>query len=114
VGQTYYVAVYAGAGGGSGDFTLAIWPTSGTPPSQYGQDCDAVLGDPASGPITPCGSNMSFGAPGFVGPGIVCDLPYTAGGCPRSCLLSGERNIVWFRLPISANGNLSLSAPAQM
>jgi len=52
---------------------------------------------------------MSFGAPGFVGSGIVCDLPYPAGGCPASCLLSGERNIVWFRLPISANGNLSFS-----
>jgi hypothetical protein len=52
---------------------------------------------------------MSFGAPGFVGPGIVCDLPYPAGGCPASCLTSGERNIVWFRLPISANGNLSFS-----
>jgi len=109
VGQTYYVAVFAGAGGGSGDFTLAIWPTDGTPPSQYGQDCDAVAGDPASGPITPCGSTMSFGAPGFVGPGIVCDLPYPVGGCPASCLTSGERNIVWFRLPISANGNLSFS-----
>jgi len=109
VGQTYYVAVFAGATGGSGDFTLAIWPTSGTPPSQYGQDCDAVAGDPATGPITPCGSTMSFGAPGFVGPGIVCDLPYPAGGCPASCLSSGERNIVWFRLPISANGNLSFS-----
>lgn len=109
VGQTYYVAVFAGARGGSGDFTLAIWPPSGTPPSQYGQDCDAVPGDPATGPITPCGATMSFGAPGFVGPGIVCDLPYTAGGCPGSCLTSGERNIVWFRLPISANGNLSFS-----
>jgi|GEM_PF-1147435 len=109
VGQTYYVAVFAGAGGGSGDFTLAIWPTSGTPPSQYGQDCDAVAGDPATGPIIPCGATMSFGAPGFVGSGIVCDLPYPAGGCPASCLLSGERNIVWFRLPISANGNLSFS-----
>lgn len=109
VGQTYYVAVFAGAVGGSGDFTLAIWPTSGTPPSQYGQDCDAVAGDPATGPIIPCGSSMSFGAPGFVGPGIVCDLPYTAGGCPASCLTSGERNIVWFRLPINANGNLSFS-----
>jgi len=109
VGQTYYVAVFAGAGGGSGDFTLAIWPTSDDPPSQYGQDCDAVAGDPATGPIIPCGATMSFGAPGFVGPGIVCDLPYPVGGCPISCLTSGERNIVWFRIPISANGNLSFS-----
>jgi hypothetical protein len=108
VGRTYYVAVFAGAGGGSGDFTLAIWPTSGTPPSQYGQDCDAVAGNPATGPIIPCGPTMSFGAPGFLGPGIVCDLPSTT-GCPNSCLSSGERNIVWFRIPISANGNLSFS-----
>jgi hypothetical protein len=103
------VAVFAGAGGVSGDFTLAIWPTSDPPPSLHGQDCDAVAGDPASGPITPCGSTMSFGAPGFVGPGIVCDLPEDPRGCPASCLISGELNIVWFRLPISANGNLSFS-----
>jgi len=111
VGQTYYVAVYAGAGatGGSGNFTLAIWPTGSTPPSQYGQDCDAVAGDPASGPIIPCGPTMSFGASGLGRPGIVCDLPYPAPGCPGSCLSFGERHIVWFRLPISANGNLSFS-----
>jgi len=109
VGETYYVAVFAGAGRGSGDFTLAIWPTGDPPPSQYGQDCDGVAGDPATGPVIPCGPNMSFGAPGFVGPGIVCDLPYPVGGCPVSCLSAGERNIVWFRIPISANGNLSFS-----
>ncbi len=33
VGQTYYVAVFAGAGGGAGDYTLAIWQTASTPPS---------------------------------------------------------------------------------
>ncbi len=109
VGQVYYVAVFAGADGGSGDYTLAIWPTAGSPPTQYGQDCDAVPGNPATGPIIPCGATMSFGAPGFVGPGIVCDLPHPAGGCPASCLTSGERNIVWFRLPIAANGNLSFA-----
>jgi len=109
VGQTYYVAVYAGATGGSGNFTLAIWPTGSTPPSQYGQDCDAVAGDPASGPIIPCGSTMSFGASGLGRPGIVCDLPHPAPGCPGSCLSFGERHIVWFRLPINANGNLSFS-----
>lgn len=109
VGQVYYVAVFAGAGGGSGDYTLAIWPTAGTPPSQYGQDCDAIPGNPATGPITSCGATMSFGAPGFLGPGIVCDLPTSGTGCPASCLSSGERNIVWFRIPIAANGNLSFA-----
>ncbi len=109
VGQVYYIAVFAGADGGSGDYTLAIWPTASTPPSQYGQDCDPTPGNPATGPITPCGATTSFGAPGFVGPGIVCDLPYPAGECPASCLTSGERNIVWFRLSIAANGNLSFA-----
>ncbi len=110
VGQTYYVAVF----GGVGDYSLAIWETASQPPSQYGQDCDMVVGNPATGPIVPCGSSMTFGAPGFVGSGIVCDLPYPVSGCPNSCLVSGERNVVWFRLPISANGNLEFSIQPAM
>jgi len=109
VGQTYYVAVVAGSGGGAGDYTLAIWETASAPPSQYGQDCEAVPGNPASGPLPVCSSTFSVGAPGFLGPGFTCDLPYPAGGCPASCLTSGERNFVWIRLPISANGNLSFA-----
>ncbi len=109
VGQTYYVAVGAGAGGGVGDYTLAIWETGGTAPSQFGQDCDAIAGNPASGPLPVCSSTFSVGAPGFLGSGFTCDLPYPASGCPASCLTSGERNIAWFRIPINANGNLSFS-----
>jgi len=82
VGQTYYVAVVAGSGGGAGDYTLAIWETASAPPSQYGQDCEAVPGNPASGPLPVCSSTFSVGAPGFLGPGFTCDLPYPAGGAP--------------------------------
>lgn len=109
VGQTYYVAVFAGSSGGSGDYVLGIWETAGQPPSQYGQDCGALPGNPASGPLPVCSPTFSVGAPGFLGSGFTCDLPYPAGGCPASCLASGERNIVWLRLPIDNNGNLSFA-----
>lgn len=112
VGQTYYIAVFGASG--SGDYTLAIWETAAQPPSQFGQDCNAISGNPATGPLPVCSSTFSVGAPGFLGSGFTCDLPYPASGCPGSCLTSGERNIVWLRLPIASSGNLSFAiTPAQ-
>ncbi|MDW8417698.1 MAG: hypothetical protein RML92_09140, partial [Bacteroidia bacterium] len=111
VGQVYYLAVFPGIAGGLGDYTLGIWETASSPPSQYGQDCNQIPGDPATGPIKVCSNNFSIGAPGFLGAGFSCDLPFpvSGSGCPVSCLLAGERNIAWFLLPIQSNGHLSFN-----
>ena len=91
-GNTYFIRV-DGRNNLVGTFSLiAVDGTQPYPPI-YGQDCGA--------PIAVCGTNMNMGDPGFIGFGLNCDLPYPAGGCPASCLIAGEKNIVYYQFDVN-------------
>ncbi|MGV3631076.1 MAG: T9SS type A sorting domain-containing protein [Bacteroidota bacterium] len=92
VGSTLWIRVdgYASA---TGTFSiLAIDGNNAITPIP-GQDC----GDP--NPV--CQAVMSVSNPGYSGYGNICDLPTSY------CLASGERNVVWYRVPVSAAGTLN-------
>lgn len=84
-------------GNGNTTGTFSILAVDGDSPLTAipGQDC----GDP--NPV--CNNIMSVSNPGYSGFGSICDLPNTY------CLASGERNVVWYRVPISVAGDLNFS-----
>lgn len=89
-GTTVYIRV-DGENNLTGDFgILAIDGTTSFPGVQ-GQDC--------SQPNPVCNSYMTISNPGYSGNGNICDIPSTG-----YCLSSGERNVVWYRVPISGAG----------
>lgn len=89
---TVYIRVdgYASA---TGTFSILAIDGNNSITPIPGQDC----GDP--NPV--CQSVMSVSNPGYSGFGNICDLPTSY------CLASGERNVVWYRVPISAAGTLN-------
>ncbi len=104
-GETYYIVVSSRGGALSGDYVITLWNTATPPPPQSFQDC--VDGAPPFNALVPCNRRMNFGLPGFRGSGTICDFPYPApGSCPGNCISTGERNAMYFYLPINANGNL--------
>lgn len=89
-GSTVYIRV-DGENDLTGDFgILAIDGTTSFPGVQ-GQDC--------SQPNPVCNSYMTISNPGYSGNGNICDIPSSG-----YCLASGERNVVWYRVPISTAG----------
>ncbi|MGQ9863450.1 MAG: T9SS type A sorting domain-containing protein [Bacteroidia bacterium] len=105
-GATYYIRI-DGQGSNQGTFTLTVIdPATQSLPPLPGQDCINSL---TNGALPVCGSLISVGTPGFQGYGNYCNLPYPAGGCPGSCLTSGEKNVVVYNIPINANGTLEFS-----
>lgn len=93
-GQTYYVRV---DGNNSATGTFSILAVDGNNPINPipGQDC----GDP--NPV--CNTVMAVSNPGYSGYGNICDLPTSY------CLSSGERNVVWYRVPISSAGTFTFN-----
>lgn len=94
VGSTLYISV-DGSYATTGTFSILAIDGSQSFPSIPGQDC----GDP--NPV--CNTVMSVSNPGYSGSGNNCDLPTSY------CLASGERNVVWYRVPISAAGTLEFN-----
>lgn len=94
-GTTVYIRV-DGESNATGNFTItAIDPTVTVLPGIQGQDC--------SQPNPVCQSTMSVSNPGYSGNGNMCDIPTSY------CLASGERNVVWYRVPISTGGTLNFN-----
>jgi len=94
-GTTVYIRV-DGESNATGNFTItAIDPTVTVLPGIQGQDC--------SQPNPVCQSTMSVSNPGYSGNGNICDIPTSY------CLASGERNVVWYRVPISTGGTLNFN-----
>ena len=93
-GNTYFFRV-DGANSTTGNFSILAVDGNNSLNPIPGQDC----GDP--NPI--CQSVMSVSNPGYAGFGSVCDLPSTY------CLASGERNVVWYRVPIANAGDLNFN-----
>jgi hypothetical protein len=91
-GGTYYIAV-DGTTSLTGTFSILAIDGTTTFPTVAGMDC------PAPNPV--CTSSFSVSNPGYSGYGSTCDLPSSY------CLASGERNIVWYTIPINANGTLT-------
>ncbi|MCE3296567.1 MAG: hypothetical protein K0R65_2281 [Crocinitomicaceae bacterium] len=91
-GSTVFIRVdgYASA---TGTFSILAIDGNNTITPVPGQDC----GDP--NPV--CQTVMSVSNPGYSGFGNICDLPTSY------CLASGERNVVWYRVPVSAAGTLN-------
>jgi hypothetical protein len=90
-GNTYYIAV-DGSSSLTGTFSILAIDGSGSFPTVAGMDC------PAPNPV--CTSSFAVSDPGYAGFGATCDLPSSY------CLASAERNVVWYTVPINANGNL--------
>jgi hypothetical protein len=86
VGQTYWVRV-DGAASATGSFQVVAIDNPGTYPAIQGQDCSL--------PNPVCNSVMSISNPGYAGLGNTCDFG------SGYCLASGERNVVWYTIPIS-------------
>lgn len=97
-GATYFVRV-DGYQSLNGDFTLTAIDGNSTWPTVFGQDCSSTF--------SVCSPNFSVGNPGFIGSGNNCD--FSAGsGCP-SCLLSGERNAVWYSFSAATAGTIQFT-----
>ncbi|MFM1744687.1 MAG: hypothetical protein RLZZ630_624, partial [Bacteroidota bacterium] len=97
-GLTYFVRV-DGYQNLNGDFTLTAIDGNTTWPTVFGQDCNSTF--------SVCSPNFTVGNPGFVGSGNNCD--FSAGsGCP-SCLLSGERNAVWYSFSAASAGTIQFT-----
>lgn len=79
----------------TGTFSILAIDGNNSFPAIPGQDC----GDP--NPV--CNTVMSISNPGYSGFGNTCDLPTSY------CLASGERNIVWYRIPISTAGTFDFN-----
>lgn len=94
-GTTIYIRV-DGEDDAVGTFTIiAIDPTTSVLPGIQGQDC--------SQPNPVCQPTISVSNPGYSGNGNVCDIN------TGYCLGSGERNVVWYRVPISTGGTLNFN-----
>lgn len=93
-GNTVWIRV-DGANGLTGTFSLLVIDGNNGLTAIPGQDC----GDP--NPV--CQAVMSISNPGYSGFGNICDLPTSY------CLASGERNVVWYRVPIATAGNLNFN-----
>lgn len=92
-GATYFIVV-DGTNSATGTFDIMVVDGSIGFPSAAGQDC----GNP--NPV--CASTITVGNPGYQAYGNICD--FNGSG---TCLLSGERGIAWYTIPISAAGNLA-------
>ncbi|MES2798954.1 MAG: T9SS type A sorting domain-containing protein [Bacteroidota bacterium] len=94
-GSTIYIRV-DGEQNAVGSFTItAIDPTTSVLPGVQGQDC--------SQPNPVCQGLISVSNPGYSGNGNVCDIN------TGYCLASGERNVVWYRVPILTGGTLNFN-----
>lgn len=94
-GSTIYIRV-DGEQSAVGTFTIiAIDPTTSSLPGIQGQDC--------SQPNPVCQGTISVSNPGYSGNGNICDIN------TGYCLASGEKNVVWYRVPISTAGNLNFN-----
>ncbi len=89
---TYYIRV-DGANSLTGSFTIMAIDGGSSFPLIAGMDCMT--------PNPVCLQSFVVADPGYNGYGSVCDLPTSY------CLASSERNVVWYSIPINANGNLS-------
>lgn len=94
VGNTIFVRV-DGNLQSTGTFSILAIDGTSSFPAIPGQDC----GDP--NPV--CNNVMSISNPGYSGFGNTCDLPTSY------CLASGERNIVWYRIPIATAGTFDFN-----
>ena len=80
----------------TGNFTITVIdPTLSVLPGVQGQDCSQT------NPV--CQATMTVSNPGYSGNGNVCDIN------TGYCLASGERNVVWYRVPILTGGNLNFN-----
>ncbi len=91
-GNTIFIRV---DGGNSlmGSFSIVVIDATSTYPSSPGQDCGL--------PNPVCNQTLTVSNPGYNGYGNSCDLPLSY------CLEDGERSVVWYTLPMNANGTLS-------
>ncbi len=94
VGNTIFVRL-DGNLQSTGTFSILAIDGNNSFPAIPGQDC----GDP--NPV--CNTVMSISNPGYSGFGNSCDLPTSY------CLASGERNIVWYRIPIATAGTFDFN-----
>lgn len=91
-GATYYIRV-DGYNNTSGTFNVFVDDGNNGLSAIPGQDC----GDP--NPV--CQPLVAVSNPGYSGYGNFCDLPTSY------CLASAERNVVWYRVPISGSGTFN-------
>lgn len=101
VGATYYIMV-DGKYDATGDFSVAVITTNIATnwPLVRGSDCGAAK--------DLCDDTTSIANPGFQSFGNYCDMNGSGG----TCLGSGEKNSVWFNIPISAAGTLAFDIVA--
>jgi hypothetical protein len=93
-GVTYYIRV-DGANNLTGSFAVIAIDGTSSFPGSANQDCVEP------GPV--CNQQIAIGNPGYQSYGANCDLPTSY------CLSSGERNVVWYRIPINAAGSLTFN-----
>jgi len=91
-GTVFYIQV-DGENSLAGTFSIIAIDGSSSFPGIQGQDC--------SQPNPVCQSTMSVSNPGYSGNGTTCDIN------SGYCLASGERNVVWYRVPILVSGTLN-------
>ncbi|MDQ3046459.1 MAG: T9SS type A sorting domain-containing protein [Bacteroidota bacterium] len=112
-GATYWIRV-DGYSNYTGSFSITASDGSIVPPPTV-QDC--------SGSISVCGATSISQTVSYFGCGSTSDVPASGTiGNPSTnvssansgCLLSGERNSLWYRIDVSANGSLAwtISNPA--
>ncbi|MEY4595502.1 MAG: putative adhesin, partial [Bacteroidota bacterium] len=93
-GTNYFIAV-DGDDARVGTFSILALDGAALLPPVEGMDC--ILPNPV------CSSFFQVSDPGYAGFGNFCDLP----SFPNAyCLAAAERNVVWYRIPINAAGNL--------
>lgn len=100
-GQTYYIAV-DGKNNLTGTFSITVYDGSASLPAVAQQDCP--LG------TLICSQSTTFGAPGFIGSGNICDLG--PGGTAYGCAPATgrrENNSAFFYFTASGTGLLSFT-----
>lgn len=86
VGSTYWIRI-DGAYDLTGTFQVVVIDATMSYPPVQGQDCGS--------PNPVCNTVMSISNPGYSGLGNTCDFG------SDYCLASGERNVVWYTIPIT-------------
>lgn len=94
-GSLVYIRV-DGESNATGTFSIMAVDATASFPGVQGQDC--------SQPNPVCQSTISVSNPGYSGNGNNCDINSSS-----YCLASGERNVVWYRVPILTGGNLNFN-----
>ncbi|MBI4646101.1 MAG: hypothetical protein HY738_05750, partial [Bacteroidia bacterium] len=97
-GTTLWIRVWEYGNDNNG--TFGICAMSYNPPDPNNQDCMGAI---------PVCQNTYSNPVSYSGEGAYPDEISETGGCPTNCMLSGEKNDVWYVFTVQSNGNLNFT-----